>query len=168
VNDGWRVALATLAFERGVGILGDIVGFRKELDQLLELARKNGRATNRVLRQRLADVWIRLYILRLNTLRSLTGVDGPVAPPQASIGKLFWSTWHRDLGELAMDVLGSDAMVDTLPAVLGDFQRIFLFSRADTIYGGSNEIQRNIIGERVLGLPPEPKVVSAAKGAPSP
>ena len=169
VNDGWRVALATLAFERGVGILGDIVGFRKELDQLLELARKNGRSTNRMLRQRLADAWIRLYILRLNTLRSLTGVDGPVAPPQASIGKLFWSTWHRDLGELAMDVLGSDAMVDdTLPAVLGDFERVFLFSRADTIYGGSNEIQRNIIGERVLGLPPEPKVAAAAKGAPSP
>jgi alkylation response protein AidB-like acyl-CoA dehydrogenase len=151
-----------------VGILGDIVGFRRELDQLVDLARKNGRSTNRVLRQRLADSWIRLYILRLNTLRSLTGVDGPVAPPQASIGKLFWSTWHRDLGELAMDVLGSDAMVDTLPAVLGDFQRIFLFSRADTIYGGSNEIQRNIIGERVLGLPPEPKVATAATRAPSP
>jgi alkylation response protein AidB-like acyl-CoA dehydrogenase len=169
VNDGWRVALATLGFERGVGILGDIVGFRKELDQLLELARKNGRSASKVLRQRLADAWIRLYILRLNTLRSLTGVDGPVAPPQASIGKLFWSTWHRDLGELAMAVLGSDAMVDdTLPSMLGDFQRIFLFSRADTIYGGSNEIQRNIIGERVLGLPPEPKVAATAKGAPSP
>jgi alkylation response protein AidB-like acyl-CoA dehydrogenase len=169
VNDGWRVALATLAFERGVGLLGDIVGFRKELDRLLDLARDNGRAKNPVLRKRLADAWIRLYILRLNTLRSLTGVDGPVAPPQASISKLFWATWHRDLGELAMDVLGSDALVaEALPYELGEFQRIFLFSRADTIYGGSNEIQRNIIGERVLGLPPEPKVPAAAKGAPAP
>ncbi len=168
VNDGWRVALATLAFERGVGLLGDIVGFRKELDHLLELAHKNGSTTNKVLRQRLAGIWIRLYILRLNTLRSLTGVDGPVAPPQASISKLFWSTWHRDLGELAMDVLGMHAEVaEFLPYELGDLQRIFLFSRADTIYGGSNEIQRNIIGERVLGLPPEPKV-SAPKGDPSP
>jgi alkylation response protein AidB-like acyl-CoA dehydrogenase len=169
VNDGWRVALATLAFERGVGLLGDIVGFRKELDHLLELAHKNGSTTNKVIRQRLAEVWIRLYILRLNTLRSLAGVDGPVAPPQASISKLFWATWHRDLGELAMDVLGMHAEVaEFLPYELGDLQRIFLFSRADTIYGGSNEIQRNIIGERVLGLSPEPKVAAPSKGAPSP
>ncbi|MGD0378806.1 MAG: acyl-CoA dehydrogenase family protein [Acidimicrobiales bacterium] len=169
VNDGWRVALATLAFERGVGLLGDIVGFRRELDHLLEVAAKNGATTNRVLRQRLAEVWIRLFILRLNTLRSLTGVDGPVAPPQASISKLFWATWHRDLGDLAMDVLGASSLVaDALPYELDDLQRIFLFSRADTIYGGSNEIQRNIIGERVLGLPPEPKVPATAKGAPSP
>jgi alkylation response protein AidB-like acyl-CoA dehydrogenase len=169
VNDGWRVALATLSFERGVGLLGDIVGFRRELDNLLVLARKNGRTTNKVIRQRLVEVWIRLFILRLNTLRSLTGVDGPVAPPQASISKLFWSTWHRDLGELAMDVLGAESLVgDALPYELGELQRIFLFSRADTIYGGSNEIQRNIIGERVLGLPPEPKVAATVKGAPSP
>ena len=167
VNDGWRVALATLAFERGVGLLGDIVGFRKELDAVLDLARKNGRADDPVLRQRLADAWVRLYILRLNTLRSLTGVDGPVAPPEASVAKLFWATWHRDLGELAMDVLGARAMLaEGAPYELGDLQRVFLFSRADTIYGGSNEIQHNIIGERVLGLPPEPKVAATAKGAP--
>jgi alkylation response protein AidB-like acyl-CoA dehydrogenase len=158
VNDGWRVALATLAFERGVGILGDVVGFRRELDGVIELARKNGRSSDAVMRQRLANAWIRLYILRLNTLRSLTGVDGPVAPPQASISKLYWATWHRDLGELALDVLGVDAAVDEdSPNELDDVRRMFLFSRADTIYGGSNEIQRNIIGERVLGLPPEPK-----------
>jgi alkylation response protein AidB-like acyl-CoA dehydrogenase len=165
VDDGWRVALATLAFERGVGLLGDVVGFRKELDHLLALARRTGRSRDPVVRQRLADAWIRLSILRMNTLRSLTGVDGPVAPPEASIAKLFWSTWHRDLGELAMDVLGAGAGVaEAFPYELGDLQRMFLFSRADTIYGGSNEIQHNIIGERVLGLPPEPKV--AAKGAP--
>ena len=158
VNDGWRVALATLAFERGVGLLGDILHFRRQLDEVLELARKTGRSADPVVRQRLADCWARLYVLRLNTLRSLTGVEGPVAPPQASISKLFWSTWHRDLGELAMDVTGAHSMVgEALPYELSDLQRIFLFSRADTIYGGSNEIQRNIIGERVLGLPPEPK-----------
>jgi alkylation response protein AidB-like acyl-CoA dehydrogenase len=169
VNDGWRVALATLAFERGVGLLGDIVGFRKELDHLLDVAHKSGRTDNKVLRQRLAEIWIRLFILRLNTLRSLTGVDGPVAPPQASISKLFWATWHRDLGELAMDVLGLEATAaEALPYELSDLQRIFLFSRADTIYGGSNEIQRNIIGERVLGLPPEPKIAATPKGAPTP
>jgi len=169
VNDGWRVALATLAFERGVGILGDIVGFRRELDHLLNIVRTGNRSHDPLLRERLADAWIRLYILRLNTLRSLTGIDGPVAPPQASISKLFWATWHRDLGELAMDVLGTWAAVaEASPYELSDLQRIFLFSRADTIYGGSNEIQRNIIGERVLGLPPEPKVDASLKGAPTP
>jgi alkylation response protein AidB-like acyl-CoA dehydrogenase len=162
VNDGWRVALATLAFERGVGLLGEIVHFHKQLDRVLDEARKNGRSADPILRQRLADAWIRLSILRLNTLRSLTGLEGPVAPPEASISKLFWASWHRDLGELAMDVLGTEATVaEALPYQLTETQRIFLFSRADTIYGGSNEIQHNVIGERVLGLPPEPKVVPA-------
>ncbi|MHB8593459.1 MAG: acyl-CoA dehydrogenase family protein, partial [Acidimicrobiales bacterium] len=98
---------------------------------------------------------------RLNTLRSLTGVEGPVSSPQASISKLFWATWHRDIGELAMDVVGTEAMVgEGEPYRLSELQRVFLFSRSDTIYGGSNEIQRNIIGERVLGLPPEPKAAA--------
>ncbi len=159
VNDGWRVALATLAFERGVGLLGDVVAFGRELDEVLKLAKKNGCSADAVTRQRLADAWIRLRILRLNTLRSLTGVDGPVAPPEASIAKLYWASWHRDLGELAVDVLGAEATVaEDAPYELGELQRIFLFSRSDTIYGGSNEIQRNVIGERVLGLPTEPKV----------
>jgi alkylation response protein AidB-like acyl-CoA dehydrogenase len=159
VNAGWRVALATLSFERGVGLLGDVVAFARELEDVLQLAHKNGRASDPVVRQRLTDAWVRLQILRLNTLRSLTGVEGPVAPPEASIAKLYWATWHRDLGELAMDLLGTEATVaESHPYDLGELQRIFLFSRADTIYGGSNEIQRNVIGERVLGLPPEPRV----------
>ena len=78
---------------------------------------RTGAPTNKVLRQRLAEIWIRLFILRLNTLRSLTGVDGPVAPPQASISKLFWATWHRDLGELAMDVLGHARRGGRVPAL---------------------------------------------------
>jgi alkylation response protein AidB-like acyl-CoA dehydrogenase len=160
VNDGWRVALATLAFERGVGLLGDIVHFRRQLDEVLATARHNGSAHDLRMRQRLADSWARLFVLRLNTLRSLTGVEGPAASPQASISKLFWATWHRDMGELAMDVTGAPAMLvgEGAPgAELSELERVFLFSRADTIYGGSNEIQRNIIGERVLGLPAEPK-----------
>ena len=86
-----------------------------------------------------------------------------MAPPEASIAKLYWGSWHRRLGELAMDVLGPAATVLSASRCrergygLDDLQRSFLFSRAETIYGGSNEIQRNIIGERVLGLPPEPK-----------
>ncbi len=158
VGDGWRVALATLAFERGVGLLGHQLSFRRQLDQLLEVARANGSASDPVLRQRLARSYGELEILRYNTLRSLSGFDGPVAPPEASIIKLYWASWHRRLGELAIEVLGPAALVlEQPPYELDEFQRTFLFSRSETIYGGSNEIQKNIIGERVLGLPPEPK-----------
>ena len=158
VGDGWRVALATLAFERGVAMLGHQVSFRRELDHLLDAARANGRAADPVVRQRLARAYGELEILRFNTLRSLSSIDGPVAPPEASIIKLYWATWHRGLGELAIDVLGPAGMVAAaFPYELDEFQRSFMFSRAETIYGGSNEIQKNIIGERVLGLPPEPK-----------
>ncbi len=164
VGDGWRVSLATLAFERGVALLGHQLSFRRELDHLLEVAGDNGSIADPVIRQRLAQAHIELTIMRYNTLRSLSGVDGPVAPPEASIAKLYWGTWHRGLGELATSILGPAATVlggEVLPENHGygldEFQRSFLFARSETIYGGSNEIQRNIIGERVLGLPAEPK-----------
>jgi alkylation response protein AidB-like acyl-CoA dehydrogenase len=159
VGDGWRVALATLAFERGVALLGHQLGFRRELDHIVSLAEQNGRAHDPIVRQRLAQAHIELTIMRYNTLRSLSGIDGPVAPPEASIAKLYWGSWHRRLGELAMDVGGIGSTVLAGDA-LDDLQRSFLFARSETIYGGSNEIQRNIIGERVLGLPPEPKGVA--------
>jgi alkylation response protein AidB-like acyl-CoA dehydrogenase len=157
VGEGWRVALATLAFERGVGLLGHQLSFRRELDHLFDVARTNGAASDPIMRQRLARSYAELEILRFNTLRSLSSFDGPVAPPEASIIKLYWASWHRRLGELAMDVRGPAAMVVEPDYELDEFQRTFLFSRSETIYGGSNEIQKNIIGERVLGLPPEPK-----------
>ncbi len=158
VGDGWRVALATLAFERGVALLGHQLGFVRELDGLVAVARANGRSRDPLTRQRLARAHAELAIMRYNTLRSLSGIDGPVAPPEASIAKLYWGSWHRRLGELELDVLGPyGTLVETEPYELGAFQRTFLNARAETIYGGSNQIQRNIIGERVLGLPPEPK-----------
>ncbi|MGA3148984.1 MAG: acyl-CoA dehydrogenase family protein, partial [Acidimicrobiales bacterium] len=158
VGDGWRVALATLAFERGVGLLGHQLSFRRELDHLMAVARANGSASDPVIRQRLARSFGELEILRYNTLRSLSGIEGPVAPPEASIMKLYWASWHRRMGELAIDVMGPAGVVtEGFPYELDEFQRTFLFSRSETIYGGSNEIQKNIIGERVLGLPPEPK-----------
>jgi alkylation response protein AidB-like acyl-CoA dehydrogenase len=158
VGDGWRVALATLAFERGVGLLGHQLKFRRELDTVIDIARESGLANDPVMRQRIAQAWLTLAILRMNTLRSLRGLEGPLSTPEASISKLFWGTWHRDLGELAMDVGGmSSQVLPAAPYELSELQSLFLFSRADTIYGGSNEIQRNIVAERVLGLPPEPK-----------
>jgi alkylation response protein AidB-like acyl-CoA dehydrogenase len=161
VGEGWRVALATLAFERGVALLGHQLGFRRELDGIVALAQANGRASDPVMRQRLAQAHVELTIMRFNILRSLSGVDGPVAPPEASIAKLYWGSWHRRLGELALDVLGPAATIVDGPGYeLSELQRSFLFARSETIYGGSNQIQRNIIGERVLGLPPEPKGVA--------
>ncbi len=158
-GQGWKVALATLAYERGVGLLGHLLSFRRELDHLVAVAQENGRADDPVVRQRLARSYVELEVLRFNTLRSLSGYDGPVAPAEASIIKLFWAGWHQRLGELAIDILGPAGLVaESFPYELDEFQRTFLFSRSETIYGGSDEIQRNIIGERVLGLPPEPKV----------
>jgi alkylation response protein AidB-like acyl-CoA dehydrogenase len=112
-----------------------------------------------VVRQRLVDTWVRLRLMRLNAMRIMS--SSHEAPPAAMVTKLFWATLHRDLGELAMDVLGAEATLRsaTFPDGSPDFtrlQRLFLFSRADTIYAGTNEIQRNIIGERALGLPKEP------------
>jgi len=154
VGDGWRVALATLAVERGAATLGQQVGFRRELDRLVELARRTGAAADPVLRDRLARAWIGLEVIRAHALAALAGPAAAGAGADASVVKLLWSRWHQELGELAMDVLGAPSMVARgAPYDLDDWQRLFLFSRADTIYGGSGEIQRGIIAERALGLP---------------
>lgn len=155
-GEGWKIAMATLGFERGVSTLGQQVGFRQELEALIALARSNGAARDPLIRDRLARAWTGLETIRFNALRMLDGVAAGAPGPEASIGKIFWATWHRELGELAMDVCGAGGMVAAGgPYDLDDWQRLFLFSRSDTIYAGSNEIQRNIIAERVLGLPKE-------------
>jgi alkylation response protein AidB-like acyl-CoA dehydrogenase len=154
--------MGTLGFERGVLTLGQQMAFAQEFDMILEAARRNGKAGEPGMRQRLADAWIGLELMRLTALRTISGEPGP----ETSINKLYWATFHRGLGELAMDVLGADATVmtpetamagqpDTFP--ISELQGLFLFSRADTIYGGSNQIQRNVLGEQVLGLPREPR-----------
>ncbi len=151
VGSGWTVAMGTLAFERGASTLGQQMSFRQEFDDLVSTAAAERRTTDPVLRDRLTDAYIRLEVLRYNQLRMLTALTQHGVPgPEASIGKLFWAGWHRRLGELATEVLGSEAMLD------GRWQRTFLYGRAHTIYGGSNQIQRNVIGERVLGLPRPP------------
>ena len=142
--------------------LGQQLNFRNELDAITAVARSTGVADDRVMRQRLAGAHIGLEIMRLNALRTLSGTETGALGREAMIGKLYWATFHRGLGELAMDVLGAAATVigdEHDPAVYdpGPLQRLFLFSRSDTIYAGSNEIQRNIIGERALGLPKEPQ-----------
>ena len=85
-------------------------------------------------------------------------IDAGELQPAALISKLYWSTWHRNLGKLAMDVLGPDGeLLLDAPYKLGRLQSLFLFARADTIYGGTNQIQRNIIAERALKMPREPR-----------
>ncbi|MDJ1138121.1 acyl-CoA dehydrogenase family protein [Streptomyces iconiensis] len=157
-GDGWRIAMATLGFERGVSTLGQQVGFERELSRLTELAAGTGALDDPLLRERLARAWEGLELIRLGALRSLAGPEEGAAGPGASIGKLVWATWHRELGELAMAVRGAVGLVapEGTPGGLDEWQRLFLFSRSDTIYAGSNEIQRNVIAERVLGLPKEP------------
>jgi alkylation response protein AidB-like acyl-CoA dehydrogenase len=157
VNGGWKVAMGTLAFERGASTLGQQFLFQNELDSILEAARQNGRAADPVIRQRLADAWIGLRLQRCNALRMLSSTR-PELGREALISKIFWASWHRELGKLAMDVLGDEAEItEGEPYELSRLQRLFLFTRSDTIYAGSNEIQRNIIAERALGLPREPR-----------
>jgi len=151
-GDGWRVAMGTLTFERGVSTLGQQIRYARELSGIVELAKKSGAFDDPLIRERLTRAWAGLQTMRSYALATMDVEQ----PGQDSVSKLLWATWHRGLGELAMDIQGKAGLL----APGGEFdewQRLFLFSRADTIYGGSNEIQRNILAERVLGLPREVK-----------
>jgi alkylation response protein AidB-like acyl-CoA dehydrogenase len=150
-GDGWSVAMALLGFERGVSVLGQQVGFERELNDLIDLARSNGALDDPVIRDRLAAHSAEFEVMRVNAIRSLT----EATPGADNVAKLVWSGWHRRLGELAMEVAGAASLTGKASNDLDRWQNLFLFSRADTIYGGSDEIQRNILAERVLGLPKE-------------
>jgi alkylation response protein AidB-like acyl-CoA dehydrogenase len=152
-GEGWKVAMATLAFERGVSTLGSQMLYRNELAQLVERARENGMARDPLIRQRLAEAYTGLKIMRYSALRMLTHSAGGRLSEAAYTYKLHWGLWHKKLGELAMDILGPEGEI----AGVNELQSLFLFSRADTIYGGTSQIQRNIIAERALGLPKEPR-----------
>jgi alkylation response protein AidB-like acyl-CoA dehydrogenase len=158
-GDGWRIAMGTLTFERGVSTLGQQIVYSRELSGIAELAEKNGAADNPLIRERLARAWAGLRAMRSYALATMdVEGDGRAVGKDAvgkdNVSKLLWANWHRDLGELAMDVMGK-AGLELKDGGFDEWQRLFLFSRADTIYGGSNEVQRNIIAERVLGLPRE-------------
>lgn len=156
-GEGWAVAMGLLGFERGVSTLGQQMQFQNELNDIIDIAKNNGSHQDPVIRQRIGDAHVKLKIMRYNSMRMLSGDEG--SHKEALIYKLFWSTWHRDLGELAMDVLGAEAeILASAPYNLTRLQSMYLFVRSDTIYGGTNEIQRNIIAERGLGMPKEPKL----------
>ncbi|MFF7895279.1 acyl-CoA dehydrogenase family protein [Streptomyces sp. NPDC007907] len=157
---GWRVAMSLLGFERGVSTLAQQIGFAEELGAVVRAAVESGAARDPVVRERLVRQWAELRTMRWNALRTL-GSSGDAGAP--SVAKLLWAGWHQRLGELAVLVRGARAAVGPVdwsastPYELDASQHLFLFSRADTIYGGSDQIQRTIIAERVLGLPREPK-----------
>jgi alkylation response protein AidB-like acyl-CoA dehydrogenase len=159
-GNGWQVAMSLLGFERGVSTLAQQIGFAEELGRVIETAVATGAAADPVVRDRLVRQWAELRTMRWNALRTLGGSGDAGAP---SVAKLLWGRWHQRLGELAVRVRGAEAATGpadwsaAAPYELDSFQHLFLFSRADTIYGGSDEIQRTIIAERVLGLPREPK-----------
>lgn len=158
-GDGWKVAMGLLGFERGVSTLGQQMLFQNELNDVIAIAKQNGAANDPVIRQRIAKAHEGLKIMRYNSMRTLSGVNDGSLQKEALMYKLYWATWHRDLGELAMDVMGAEAeILEAGPYQLSRLQSMYLFVRSDTIYGGTNEIQRNIIAERGLGMPKEPKV----------
>ena len=154
VGEGWKVAMALLGFERGASTLGQQAYFRHDLDTVIAVARDNGAARDPVIRQRIARAELGLRTLRFHALRVLGAQDEAAPPPAAMISKYAWSNWHRDLGRLAVDVLGAQGDIDED----GDprcraLQMLWLSSRAETIYAGTNEIQLNLIAERALGMP---------------
>ena len=172
VNNGWAVAMSLLGYERGAAAATAPIRFAAELDRLIELVRERGLADDPIIRQRVARCHEKVRIMRFSGMRVLTQfLQGHQPGPDAAIGKLFWSEYHQEITELAMDVYGADATwIDGrrpsssfsaddpgAPNTTGSWVTTFLNARAGTIYAGSSQIQRNIVGEMILGLPKEPR-----------
>ncbi len=158
VGQGWQIAMGLLAFERGVSTLGQQMAFRNELDEIIVAAKANGQANNPLIRQRIAKAEIGLRLMRYGALRMLSNTDHSRIDGAALTYKIQWASWRRSLGELAMDVLGqAGELAEGNEYEWQMLPNLFLFSRSDTIYGGTNQIQRNLIAERGLGMPREPR-----------
>ena len=189
VNDGWKVAMTTLGFERGTNATTGYRRFEKQLNEILAIAHERGASADLEVRQDLARAYTRVQIMRINGLRSLTGVlRGKSLSEQQRAGlsalsacnKVFWSEHNQATLNLAMDIIGPAAQVLTGDADVEEglagygrraphpdypasgVQSSFFFSRSESIWGGTSQIQRNIIGERILGLPREPAATGTA------
>lgn len=158
-GNGWRVAMATLGYERGASTLGQQLSFKQELEDFIAMLEERQIILHPKIRQELVQAYEQLEIMRFNNMRMLSALDDGIPGTEASIAKLYWSEWHKNLGELMMNILGSEALVASISqkdmdlSELSRWQRTFLYSRAHSIYAGTNEVQRNIIGEQALGLP---------------
>jgi alkylation response protein AidB-like acyl-CoA dehydrogenase len=172
VNGGWMVTMTLLGNERGAGAAINAIGFRAELDKLIELAREKGVTDDPVMRQRLAVAYTKVEVMRFLGYSALTAfLNGKKPGPDASIGKLFWAEYHKEVTELAVDILGADALTPSgkpaltylrsdavgSPNSSASWVDVFLNARAGSIYAGSSQVQRGIVGEQILGLPKEPR-----------
>ncbi len=158
VGEGWKIAMGLLAFERGVSTLGQQMGFRNELDDIIAAAKATGAAKDPLIRQRIAKAEIGLQLMRYGAMRMLSNTDHSKIDGAALTYKIQWASWRRGLGELAMDIIGQAGEVAEGDAYEWSMlPNLFLYSRSDTIYGGTNQIQRNLIAERGLGMPREPR-----------
>ncbi len=173
VDNGWAVATTLLGFERGEEAATNPILFRAELDRLMALAAERGAARDPLIRQRLAELYIRVEIMRYLGDKIIAGVlagDGRLGP-EASISKLFWSEYHKDVANLALDILGPAGQIvegrgllrtyryddPGAPNTSGRWIGALYNATAGTIYAGTSQVQRNILAENVLGLPREPR-----------
>lgn len=160
IGEGWRIAMTVLAYERGAGSLALAYNYGFDLERLAATCKELGR-TDAAVREKLGRLLVENEVMRANGLRMLANLaDGRVPGPESSIEKIFWSEFDRRFRETALDILGpggqlTRASTEALTDV--DWTRDFLWSRAETIYSGSSEIQRNIIAKRVLNLPQDPR-----------
>jgi alkylation response protein AidB-like acyl-CoA dehydrogenase len=160
VNEGWRIANSTLTHERGVNPR-QLVVHAQLVDELWRLALERGALDDHRLAQRLAEAFVEVKLFQLHNWRSVSRTAKGLDPgPQGSINKLWWSEMSKRLHDTAMAVLGESAPLwrgaSENPGD-GAWQRSWLYYQASSIWAGTNEIQRNIVGERTLGLPREPK-----------
>jgi len=162
VNDGWNIAIATLMFERGTLGASLQITFKRQIERLIELSKiimRNGRPASEdsIIRQKLAQMYAEIEIFRLNQLRTLTRMNKTGVPgAEGSIQKIFWSEMNQRMQQVAMEMLGPYGQLagESQYAVdHGEWAHAYLRSRGNTIEAGTSEIQRNIIGHFVLGLP---------------
>ena len=181
LNNGWKVAMTTLGFERGSSSTTGYRRFLKEWEHIVSVAQKKGANHDRITRDALVRAWEKIKIIEINGYRSLTDSlnDTHHTAMLGACNKMFWSEMHRDTMNLAIDIMGLDGQIlsgtgdneGSVPGVqasrgrsdypVSDLQAGFFFSRSETIWGGAAEIQRNIVSERALGLPKEPKAAKA-------
>ncbi|QBI19101.1 acyl-CoA dehydrogenase [Egibacter rhizosphaerae] len=160
IDDGWRIAMATLGYERGTG-LGNHVRFSQNVDELIALARAEGADRDPLVRDRIAQRFVETEVFRHHTYRGLTRMaSGEGLGPEASLNKLYWSEMETRIFEDGLDLMGASAQLsdeaDT-PSAVDEWHKRYWYARASRIYAGTSEIQKNIIAERVLGLPKEPR-----------
>jgi alkylation response protein AidB-like acyl-CoA dehydrogenase len=172
VDNGWAVANTLLGFERGGRATSLYITYREELDRLLAVAAERDVRDDPMIRQKLAWCHAKVEVMRYLGMRTLTRtLAGDRPGPESSLMKLLWSEYHKEVTQLAVDIYGTDALVlsgrAAASGIAGDavgspsssrsWNEVSMRARAGTIYAGTSQVQRNIIGERVLGLPKEPR-----------